>query len=153
MLPAVAPLADADRSKAPAWAGVLGRTHGARDRAAVLARRAARDADEADVRDSLERWPHIVTAMTRVVAAYNDGVGRKILSVEEDRAVATRPTMTVAAGGEGAPSLTAAIDGTQICIRTRETNGVIRDTEYRLRRDRSDDETAAYALQRWMEQL
>ena len=99
---------------------------------------------------SAERWMAIVAGIRRLVDAYNAGAGRTVLSVEEET---DEPTVTVAAGAE-APSLTAALEDTVTCVlQVRTVDGVSCSSEVRLRSDRSDDATAAYLLQNWMQRL
>jgi hypothetical protein len=91
----------------------------------------------------------IVAGIRRLVDAYNTGAGRTVLSVEEET---DEPTVTIAAGAE-APSLTAALEDTVICVQVRAVDGVSCSSEVRLRPDRNDDATAAYILQNWMQRL
>jgi hypothetical protein len=99
---------------------------------------------------AIERWTAIVVKMRELADAYNAGAKHVVLSVVEQ---AGQPTVTVAAGGEGTPFLTAALDDTLICVQTCDSGGVARATEIRLRPDRDDDATAAYVLRDWMERL
>jgi len=133
-------------------ARTLGQQHGARARVATLASEATRDAAVEHAHMALARWPRIVQAMTRLVAAYNSGFGREILNIAEDRSIPRRPVVTIRAGGADAPSLVVTLDESVLCGR-RDAGGLRCETEYRLRPDRSDDETAAYVLQHWMEHL
>jgi hypothetical protein len=98
---------------------------------------------------SAERWRAIVAGIRRLVDAYNTGAGRTVLSVEEET---EKPTVTIAAGAE-APSLTAALEDTVICVQVRAVDSVSCSSDVRLRPDRSDDATAAYILQNWMQRL
>ena len=75
-----------------------------------------------------------------------------VLDIAEDRSIPRRPVVTIRAGGADAPSLVVTLDESVICAR-RDAGGLRCETEYRLRPDRSDDETAAYVLQHWMEHL
>ena len=134
------------------WVVTLGKTHGTRERAAVLAAGAARDEREAVATLSAERWPHIVAAITRLVSAYNVSFERDVLSVVEDRSDANRPVVTIQSAGEGSPSLVAALEGTLICVRSR-AQGLLWNADRPLRADHSDDQAAAYVLQHWMERL
>jgi hypothetical protein len=143
----------ADGVMAGDWVMTLGKTHGARDRAALLAASAARDGSAAMEKLSLDRWTHIVAAMTRLVSAYNASFEREVLSLADDRAEPSRPVVTIQSGGEGSPSLVAALEGTLICIRSRDAQGQSGHAERPLRADRDDDQTAAYVLQSWMERL
>ena len=92
----------------------------------------------------------IVAAIRRLTDAYNAGANRVVLSVVEQSGQAT---VTVAAGGEAAPYLTAALEDTLICVRARDALGIPHATEFRLRSDCGDDATAAYVLQNWMQHL
>jgi hypothetical protein len=135
------------------WVITLGTAHGARERAAVQTAGTARDERAAMAALALERWTHIVAAMTRLVSAYNVSFGRDILRAAEDRSDATRPVMTISSGDEGSPSLVAALEGTLICVCSRGTQGLLWDVQRPLVAGRDDDQTAAYILQQWMEQL
>ena len=135
------------------WAATLGKEHGARARLAELTARAADDTAAEIAAQSLERWTHIVGAMTQFVSAYNRAFDRDVLSVAEDRSDPNRPVVTVQAGADAAPSLHAALEGSLICVRSSNAEGVSCEKEYRLRRDRDDEQTAAYVLQCWMERL
>jgi hypothetical protein len=135
------------------WAGRLGRKHASREHAAAAAAQAARDSAAEMVGRCRERWARIVAAITNLAGAYNAGFDRHILYVTEDRAVPDRPSITIQAGGDGGPSLLAALEGTSISVRTSGEQGPSRETEHALHFGRSDDETAAYVVRDWMERL
>jgi hypothetical protein len=135
------------------WVVTLGRKHGARERAAEEAARAASDRTAVTTKLSLERWTHIVAAMTRLITAYNVSFDRNVLMVTEDRSDPNRPVVTIEAGGDGSPSLTAVLDGTLICVRSRDAGGLSCNRERPLLPDRDDNQTAAYVLQDWMGRL
>ena len=141
---------DAVGTRASNWAERLGRERDARDESAArLATSQQEDAAQATA-VSIERWVTIVAAIRRLIDAYNGGANRVVLSVHEQSG---QPTVTVAAGGEGAPYLTAALEDTLICMRARDALGIPHANQFRLRSDRSDDATAAYLLQNWMQHL
>ncbi len=135
------------------WVLALGKKHDARERAAELATRATHEGAVEIANRSLERWTHIVAAMTQIAGAYNSAFDRTVLSVAEDRTVPDRPTVTIQAGGQGTPSLMAGLEGTLICVRSRDAQGLSCETAHALRPDRDDDQTAAYVLQHWMQCL
>jgi hypothetical protein len=135
------------------WVVALGEKHGARERAAVLAAGAAADRAAETAKLSLERWTHIVSAMTHMVAAYNAGFDRDVLSLVEDRSDPDRLVTTILADSDGSPSLEAALEGTLICVRGRDAQGMASDAECPLLPDRDDGQTAAYVLRHWMERL
>lgn len=135
------------------WVVTLGKKHGVRERAAVQAAKAASDRTAATTKLSLDRWTHIVAAMTELVTAYNVSFDRNVLDIAEDRSDPDRPVVTIQASGEGSPSLLAALEGTLICVRTRDGEGFSCNTERALLPERDDEQTAAYVLQPWMERL
>lgn len=135
------------------WATKLGSKHGARERNELLTARTARDNAAEVVNASLERWTLVVAAMAQLVKVYNEAYDRDVLSVVEDRTARDGPMVTIQAGEEGGPSLLATLEGTLICVRMVDREGLARETELPLRRDRDDDETAAYILRNWMERL
>ena len=126
--------------------------HGRDESAAQLARSQQADAAHATA-VSTDRWVTIVAAIRRQAEAYNAGARRVVLNVVEQ---SEESTVTVAAGDEGTPFLpflTATLEGTFICMKSRDALGIPYATEFKLRSDRDDDATAAYILQNWMERL
>ena len=141
---------DAPGARASDWAHRLGQAHRGRDEsAAQLARSQQADAAHSAALCT-NRWVTIVAAIRRQTDAYNAGAGRVVLTLSEQ---SEGRAVTVAAGREGTPHLTATLDGTLICLTARDALGVARATEFTLRSDRGDDATAAYLLQNWMERL
>ena len=137
----------------PSWAAALGRQHGARARDAQLASQATHTAAVESASTALSRWPRIVDAMTRLVAAYNTGFESETLHIAEDLSIPSRPVVTIRAAGADAPALVVTLEESMICTRRSDSGDQSCETEYRLRADRGDDETAAYVLQHWMEHL
>ena len=132
------------------WALGLGEERRARDASVVRTTTSEREDAARTTAASVVRWAGIVASIRRLVDAYNTGAQRAILSVVEQSG---RSTVTVAAGAEGTPSLTAALEDTLICVQACDALGVSHAVEVRLRPDRSDDATAAYVLQNWMQRL
>jgi hypothetical protein len=132
------------------WAQGLGEERHARDEFAARTAKSRTAEAERTTAIAIERWAAIVLKMKELAGAYNGGARRTVLSVVEQSG---QPTVTVAAGGEGTPFLTAALDGTLICVHGHDSGGVARATEFRLHPDRDDDATAAYVLRDWMERL
>lgn len=140
------------RAEGPAmhWAQGLGEERHARDdRVARMAQSEEDDAAQMAA-VAIERWAAIVASMRGLADAYNAGARRVVLTIVEQSA---QSTVTVATGGEGTPFLTAALEGTLICIHGRHSGGFAHATEIRLRPDRADDATAAYVLRDWMQRL
>jgi hypothetical protein len=131
------------------WAHSLGEERRTRDE---LAARTTKFQEEDAMRTtavSVERWTAIVASIRRLIDAYNAGAGRAVLVVEEG---AHRLMVTIAAAGD-APFLTAALDDTLIGVDARHAGGVSHSWQVRLLPDRSDDATASYLLQHWMQRL
>lgn len=137
-------------ARAVHWALALGEERQVRDEAAARTAKAQEDDDTRMIATSAERWAAIVAGIRQLVDAYNTGAGRGVLSVVEQSG---QQTIAVAAGGDGTPSLTAALDGTLICIQARDAGGVPHASEIRLRPDRDDAATAAYVVQNWLQRL
>ena len=103
----------------------------------------------------LQRWPGILGSIRTLVTAYNDGAGVPLLTVAE-HSHADHPGVTIESPGSAPGSITIAVDGTDLCVRT---NGGLphaagrHGAERRLDCSRSDMETASYLLQDWMERL
>ena len=132
------------------WAQQLGHTRYTQDEcAARLAQSEQADAAQATAL-SIERWVTIVAAIRRLADAYNAGARRRVLNVVEQPG---QPTVTVAAGGEGTPYLTATLENTLICMHACDALGTRSETDFQLRSDRDDEATAAYLLQNWMQHL
>ena len=135
------------------WALKLGQEHGAQERAAArtseAARRAAMDAADA----AFTRWPRVVDAMTRLVAAYNRGAGREVIDISSGGIDSGRPTVILRRGRDDAPRLTVILEESAIYARHSGPGSASGEIEYHLDNGRSDDATAAYVLQRWMAQL
>ena len=132
------------------WAHGLGEERYAREECNTRTAKAEEQEAARALAVSLERWEAIVAGIKRLAAAYNVGARRAILSVIEQSG---QPTVTVATDGEGTPALTAALEGTLICLHFRDSSGVAHAAEVRLRPDRDDDATAEYLLQNWMQRL
>lgn len=132
------------------WAQRLGEQRHAHDESAVLAAKAEEEAATGTNALSLQRWQAIVACIRNLTDAYNAGANRVVLSVLDEPG---QRAVTVRAGDEHAPYLTAMLDRTLICSHGRYSNGDAHAGEFRLRADRDDEATAAYVLQNWMQHL
>ena len=132
------------------WALALGGARQVRDEGAARLAKSRDDDDTRMIAAAAERWGAIVAGIRQLADAYNTGAGRVVLSVVEQSG---QQTVAVAAGCEGASSLTAALEGTLICVQAHDSGGVPHDSAIRLRPDRDDRATAAYILQSWMQHL
>src|SRR5678816_743317 len=129
------------------WAEKLGQQHSRQEQATKEATQETLRAATADASSALTRWSHIVSAMTRLVAAYNHGAGRQAINITEDRSASSGPTVILRGGGDDAPRLTVRLEGSAIYASRPGSGNAPGETEYRLGPDRGDDETAAYVLQ------
>lgn len=132
------------------WAQRLGERRHAHDERAARAAKADEDDATRSNAVSLQRWPAIVACIRNLIGAYNAGANRRVLNILDEPG---QRAITVRAGDEHAPYLTAMLDHTLICTRGRDSNGVSHASELRLRPDRDDEATAAYLLQNWMQHL
>ena len=132
------------------WALALGEERQIRDEGAARKVKSDEEDDTQMIATAAWRWAAIVASVKQLTDTYNTGASRVVLDVVEQSGP---PIITVAAVGEGAPSLTAMLDGTLICIQARDAGGDRSASEIRLRPDRDDDATAAYILQNWMQRF
>ena len=120
------------------------------------ARAQARTVDETDRRAlCLQRWPGILASIRSLVVAYNDGAGRQLLTAA-DSSDGDDPAVTIASPGSECGSVTVAVDGSDLCVRTNGTSRSTAGPHGGVRRidcSRSDVATAAYLLQDWMDRL
>ena len=99
------------------------------------------------------RWIRIIEAIKSLVAGYNAGAGHQVLRVVEEGSTPDGPMVRIGSGGEGQAFLSATLEGLLICVRTRDGESALGQTECSLRPDRSDDRTAAYLIQNWLTRI
>ena len=130
----------------------LGAAHRRRDdMAASLAHtRGERDNDRAAA--SVARWPGIVRAIEAAVAAYNEGVGRELLGVVETSGLHD-PSVTIAATDGTIPGLVITLEGAELNVGNRALDPSSPGIKRWVDLERTDEATAAYVLQEWMERL
>jgi hypothetical protein len=103
----------------------------------------------------LQRWPGILSAIKGLLAAYNDGAGAELLTASE-QCNGDEPAVTIASLGSGRGTISIAVDGDELLVRTNMESDSPTSLHAIVRRidcSRSDTGTAAYLLQDWMEQL
>ena len=135
------------------WAARLGRKHGAREEASAQAAHAVRASAAQAEAAARARWTPMVGAVKRLVASYNAGAGRELLTVVEDLTVPDRPSVAIASSGGNAASLVASLEDTLICVSVRSAQGASRASMHHMHPHHSDEQAAAYLLQDWMERL
>ena len=124
------------------------------DRARALADTRAQ-AEQDRRAECLQRWPGIVAAIGGLLAAYNDGAGAELLTASE-RSDGDDPSVTIASQGSAHGTITIAIDGDALLVRTNlgpHTAAALQGIARRIDCSRSDAGTAAYLLQGWMDNL
>jgi hypothetical protein len=132
------------------WAVALGEARHVRDESTSRAAKSKEEDDTRTIAISAERWRTIIAAMRQLTDSYNTGVRRVVLDFVEQSGPSA---VTITTGGEGTPSLTAALEGELICIQARDVGGDPYASEIRLCSDRDDAATAAYILRNWMQRL
>jgi hypothetical protein len=124
------------------------------DRAGALAdTRAQAEQDRRAV--CLQRWPGILVAIRGLLAAYNDGAGAELLTANE-QSDDDDPAVTIVSQGSAHGTITIAIDGDALLVRTNlgpHTAAAVHGIARRIDCSRSDTGTAAYLLQGWMDNL
>ena len=129
----------------------LGCAHRRRDTAAASIAQGRAELEDGRSRSARGRWRGIVAAIRTSVAAYNDGIGRERLVVSETDG--PHPSATIESTRGIIPALVVTLDEAEIrvdCHAPAPDHGPI--TRW-VAMTRSDDDTAAYVLQEWMERL
>jgi hypothetical protein len=124
------------------------------DRAGALAE-AQRNAEKDGTALCLQRWPGILAAVRGLLAAYNDGAGGELLTASE-QPDGDGPAVTIASRGSAHGTITIAVDGDALLVRTNlasHSGAALHGIARRIDCSRSDTGTAAYLLQDWMDQL
>jgi hypothetical protein len=124
------------------------------DRAGALAGAQA-DAEQDRRAVCLQRWPGILGAMRGLLAAYNDGAGAELLTASE-QSDSDDPAVTIASRGSANGTITIAVDGDALLVRTNlgpHAPAALHGIARRIDCSRSDHGTAAYLLQDWMDQV
>lgn len=135
------------------WALRLGQRQRTREEAAACVARAEHEAADRVLVETRVRWLLVVDAITSLIAAYNSGAGRPVLTLAKDLGPSDGALIAVESNNEEHPFLSARLEGALICVSARDAQGVSYHGEHRMISDRSDEATAAYLLQNWMERL
>jgi hypothetical protein len=130
----------------------LGAAHRARDAAAASLTRVRIERDLEQTAASLRRWPGIVAAIEAVIAAYSEGTGETLLTVTE-AAHQQHPSVTIASADGTGTALVIALDQAELRVGGRSTDPESAGIRRWVDLSRSDDQTAAYVLQEWLERL
>ena len=132
------------------WSRQMGERRGLRDRAASLRSQALVDLEYEQHAACRERWPTIVAAMRAMVESYNDGAGLAVLTLAEDP---VNPSVTLESARTGHGSLVLTLDGAEVSVRTRRSEGDLVNDRRWVSLNRTNENAAEYLLRNWMEQL
>ena len=133
------------------WSRQIGEKHRRRDRAASLAAQAIVDGEHERRTACRLRWPMILTAIRALTEEYNAGFGLEAVVVVEGSDL-EHPGVTLESVVSEHSSLGITVDGSELLVRTR---GAVDSSESTLwvALNRTDEDTAAYLVQDWMQRL
>jgi hypothetical protein len=129
----------------------MGERHRRRDEATLLDAQRLSDHQQARATAGLLRWPVIVQAIRSRVASYNDGAGTDAISVQEHADDSTK--VTVQSTRCSKSGLVITLDGTELQVLSIDHDGPLNGSGRWIDLSRSDDDTAAYLLENWIQQL
>ena len=97
------------------------------------------------------RWPLIVDAIRRLTASYNQGAGFEALAIVEggDR---QHPSVTIRPASSSQGTLVVTLVASELSVQIVPAAGTVDATRW-LDLSRTDEQTAAYILKNWLEQL
>lgn len=134
------------------WSREMGEMHRQRDQAASSKVQALVDSEKQQHTVCLRRWPSLVGAITTLITSYNKGVGQQALTVVEG-SDPDQPGVTLASGGPGHSTLVIALEGAELSVRKHGGQTDPGNSQHWIDLHRTDEDTAAYLLQNWMERL
>ena len=133
------------------WAREIGEKHQRRDGAISLRAQAVVDDEHARSAACRLRWPMILAAIRALTAEYNRGFGADAVLVVEGSDL-EHPAVTLQSVLSEHSTLGIAIDGPELLVRTRGAAGSSENARW-VALNRTDEDTAAYLVQDWMERL
>ena len=132
------------------WSRQIGEKHRRRDRASSLAAQAIVDGAHERRTACRLRWPMILMAIRALTEEYNAGFGLEAVVVEgSDR---EHPSVTLESLMSEHSTLGITIDGSELFVRTRGAVDSSESTRW-VALNRTDEDTAAYLVQDWMQRL
>ena len=133
------------------WSRQIGEKHRRRDRAASLAAQAIVDRTHERRTACRLRWPMILTAIRALTEEYNAGFGLEAVVLVEGSDL-EHPSVTLESVVSEHSTLGITVDGSELLVRTR---GAVDSSESTLwvALNRTDEDTAAYLVQDWMQRL
>ena len=133
------------------WARQIGKKHQRRDWAASLEAQATVDGEHERRTACRLRWPMILVAIKALTEEYNAGFGREAVVVVEGSDL-EHPSVTLESVVSEHSTLGIAVDGSELLVRTRVAVDSGESTRW-VALNRTDEDTAAYLVQDWMQRL
>ena len=129
----------------------IGEKHQQRDRAASCRAQAILDAEHEQTAACRLRWPMILTAIRALTDEYNTGFGRDAVVVVEGSDL-EHPSVTLQSVVSEHSTLGITVDGPELLVHTRGAAGSSESARW-VALNRTDEDTAAYLVQDWMQRL
>jgi len=133
------------------WPRQIGEKHQRRDWAASLGAQAIVDSEHERRTACRLRWPMILVAIRALTEEYNAGFGRDAVVVVEASDL-EHPGVTLESVVSTHSSLGITVDGPELLVRTRGAVDSSDSTRW-VALNRTDEDTAAYLVQDWMQRL
>jgi hypothetical protein len=133
------------------WSRQIGEKHRRRDRAASLAAQAVVDGEHERRTACRLRWPMILMAIRALTEEYNAGFGLEAVVVVEGSDL-EHPSVTLESVVSKHSTLGITVDGSELLVRTLGAVDPSESTRWVALHD-TDEDTAAYLVQDWMQRL
>jgi hypothetical protein len=133
------------------WSRQIGEKHRRRDRAASLAAQAVVDGEHERRTACRLRWPMILMAIRALTEEYNAGFGLEAVVVVEGSDL-EHPGVTLESVVSKHSTLGITVDGSELLVRTLGAVDPSESTRWVALHD-TDEDTAAYLVQDWMQRL
>ena len=133
------------------WSRQIGEKHRRREQSASHVAQAVVDSEHERRTACRLRWPMILMAIRGMTDEYNAGFGLDAVVVI-DGSDPEHPSITLESLVSEHPVLGIMVDGAELCVRTGSAVDSTERTHW-VALNRSDDDTAAYLVQDWMQRL
>ena len=134
-----------------AWTRQIGEKHQRRDWAASLGAQTGAEGEQERRTACRLRWPTILVEIRALTEEYNAGFGREAIVIVTG-ADDEHPSATLESLVSRHSTLEIAVDGPELLVRTRGDGDSSGSTRW-VALNRSDEDTAAYLVQDWMQRL
>jgi hypothetical protein len=133
------------------WPRQIGKKHQRRDEAASLRTKAIIDGEHERSAACRVRWPMILAAIRALTEEYNTGFGLAVVVVVEGSDL-EHPSVTLQSVVSEHSTLGITVDGPELLVHTRGSAGSSESARW-VALNRTDEDTAAYLVQDWMQRL